>query len=84
MLCLARFVSLLQVLQRFQIIGGVPRDIFMDYSDRELRLRNALNNMDVSQVAKATYAADTFSAASHQLILITVPEWRTGQCPTCL
>eukprot|EP00891_Asterochloris_glomerata_P010023 jgi/Astpho2/10023/Aster-06829 len=38
--------------------------------------------MDVSQVTKATYAADTFSGASHQLILITVPEWRTGDLET--
>ena len=73
------FFSLLQVHQRFKKIGGVPRDIFKNYSARERSLEVALADMDVSQVTKATCAADTFSAASHQLILITVPEWRTGQ-----
>lgn len=72
------------MLQRLQKIGGVPRDIFKDYTIVERDLGNALANMNALQVTKATYAADTFSAASHQLIIINVPEWHTGQRPTCL
>ena len=40
--------------------------------------------MDLSQLTDAANAADTFSAAaSHQLILISVPAWRTGQRMPC-
>ena len=61
------------------MMGGVARDIFVDYAVVELLFDTALTNLDVSHITKADSAAQTFSAVSHQLILITVPEWRTGQ-----
>ena len=79
MLCHTSTVSLLQVLQRFLRVGGVPRDVFKNYKARERNLGTALLNMDTSLITNADNAADTFSAVSHQLIIITVPAWRTGQ-----
>ena len=80
MLCPTSFASLLQVEQRFLRVGGVPRDVFKNYKARERNLGTALFNMDTSSITNTENAADTFSAVSHQLILITVPAWRTGQC----
>ena len=78
MICHTTFVSLLQVLQCFLRVGGVPQDVFKNYKARERNLEPALLNMDTSLITKTDNAADTFSAVSHQLILITVPAWRTG------
>ena len=81
MLSHTSFVSLLQVLQRFLKVGGVPRDIFNDYQAWKWNLYIALNRKVLLQVTRGVYAAETFSAATHELTLITVPAWRTGQTP---
>ena len=81
--CHKTLTSLLQAVNRFEMLGGVPRDIFMDFQDREVTLGTALSKMDLSLLTDAANAADTFSAASHQLVLISVPAWRTGQRMPC-
>ena len=72
MLCHTSFVSLLQVLQRFLRVGGVPRDVFKDYKARERNLDKALTGKNLLQVTSGVYAVHTFSAASHELSLIAV------------
>ena len=84
MLSHTSFVSLLQVLQRFLKVGGVPRDIFKNYQAWKWKLDIALNRKILLQVTSGVYAAETFSAATHELTLIIVPAWRTGRHPTCL
>ena len=82
-LCYTSFVSLLQVLQRFLKVGGVPRDICKSCKAWNWKFDNALSRKKLLQVTRGVYGVHT-SGASHELTLITVPAWRTGQHPTCL
>ena len=81
---LSQVSSLLQVLERFLRLGGVPRDVFKNKIIGGPGLGGTLATMDLPRVTTADCAAYTPSAASSELTLITVPAWRTGQRPTCL
>ena len=73
-----------QVEERFRKRGGVPRVVYdggedvLDPTQGDLGL--ALDNMDFTEVLRASSAISRFSAkASHQLILLNVPDWRKGE-----
>ena len=81
----ARFAttkSCMQVKERLNVLGGIPRQVFADSTINSLAdAEEALDNLEWEKLVSGFTpdAVGVPDTASHRLLLILAPAWRSGE-----
>ena len=72
----------MQVKERLNVLGGIPRQVFADSNNDSLAdAEKALKNLQWEELVSG-FTPDAVGfpdTASHRLLLISAPAWRSGE-----